>query len=256
MKNPFNTIIDQSTVGREDVRTILFNPGRYFFVTMSFIFVIISLVGFVPIYHTMIEGTKRFPIHWLAHVHGAIMMLWLLMFTTQSILAAKGSIKLHRQLGLQAVGLGILVWVSMWVASGRALIGFNPPKGHFLFDVLIIQLYGIILFGLFFTWGILRRKNAAVHKRLLFLSTLVLLQAPIDRMFWLPGLHMALYIRFFYLDVLLLPLFLYDWIMLKRLHPVTTIGAVFFLAVQAAVVTIWGSTSWHSFWFNLMNWFS
>lgn len=253
MKNLPNPIIDQSTFSFETGRTTTLNPARYFFVIMSVLFVVLSLAGFVPVYHAAIEGTKKFPIHWSAHVHGGIMMLWLLIFTTQSVLAANGSIRFHRQLGLQSVGLGVLVWISMLIASVRALIGFKPPQDHFLFDVLIIQLYGIVLFGLFFTWGIVERRNAAVHKRLLFLTTLVLLQAPIDRMFWLPGLHMALYIRFFYLDALLLALFLYDWITLKRIHHVTIMGTLSFVVVQIAVVMIWGSPSWHSFWFNLMN---
>ena len=168
MKSVTDTIVARSTLESESAKSTWVNPARYFFVIMSFIFLIISVVGFVPVYGAMNDGTKKFPIHWLAHVHGAIMMLWLMMFTTQSVLAAKNSFKFHRQLGLQSVGLGALVWVSMWVASARVLIGFNPPQDHFLFDVLIIQLYGIVLFGLFFTWGILERKNAGAHKRLYF----------------------------------------------------------------------------------------
>jgi hypothetical protein len=166
-------VASHSTADNEGIKTTpLYRPARYFFVAMSFLFLLISIVGFAPSYQAMYNGTRKFPIHWLAHVHGVLMTTWLLVFITQSILAAKGYLKFHRQLGLFSVGLGVLIWISMWIASARALIGFNPPVGHFLFDVLIIQLYGIVLFGLFFTWGVLERKHGASHKRLLFLHRL------------------------------------------------------------------------------------
>ncbi|HEX6226860.1 MAG TPA: hypothetical protein VFZ52_20725 [Chryseolinea sp.] len=244
-----------ATNNGEDLTTPLNRPARYFFIVMSFLFLIISALGFVPRYQAMYNGTLRFPIHWLAHVHGALMTTWLLVFITQTILAAKGYLKFHRQLGLFSIGIGVLIWISMWVASARALISFNPPVGHFLFDVLIIQCYGIVLFGLFFIWGILERKHGAIHKRLLFLSTLSLMQAAIDRMHWLPGLHTALYIRFFYLDALLILLYIYDWFILKRIHKVTWIGSLLYIISQVIVTMTWGSPAWHNFWFNLMNGF-
>jgi hypothetical protein len=76
----------------------------------------------------------------------------------------------------------------------------------------------------------------------------VLIQAAIDRMHWLPGLHTALYIRFFYLDGLLIPLFIYDWIILKHIPKVTWIGALVYVASQVIVTMVWGSPSRHSFW--------
>jgi hypothetical protein len=249
------TLAAHSAAANNDgaITTSLHRPARYFFVVMSFLFLIMSVVGFVPSYQAMYNGTRKFPIHWFAHVHGVLMTTWLLMFIAQTVLAAKGHLKFHRQLGLFSVGLGVLIWISMWVASARALIGFDPPVDHFLFDVLIIQFYGIVLFGLFFSWGILERKYGAAHKRLLFLSTLVLMQAGIDRMHWLPGLHTALYIRFFYLDVLLIPLFIYDWFILKRIHKVTWIGSLLYIVSQITVTMTWGSPVWHTFWFNLMD---
>lgn len=225
--------------------------ARYFFVIMSFLFLIIAAVGFIPSYQNMYAGV--FPIHWLAHVHGALMTSWLLVFITQTLLAATGHLKFHRRLGLLSVVLGILIWISMWIVSARALIGYNPPVDNFLFDVLLVQFYGIALFGLFFTWGILVRKNAAAHKRLLFLATLVLIQAGIDRIHWLPDLHLVLSSNFIYMDALLFTLFIYDWVTLRRIHKITRMGALFYIIVQVGVTMLWGSASWHSFWFNLVN---
>lgn len=243
----------QSTITVKGARKTLHRQNRYFFVGMSLLFLIISVVGFVPSYQAMYNGTRKFPIHWIAHGHGVVMTTWLLVFIAQTLLAANGNLKFHRKLGIFSVGLGIVIWISMLVASARPLIAFNPPVGHFLFDVLIIQIYGIVLFGLFFTWAILERKNGPMHKRLIFLSTVVLMQAGIDRMLWLPGIHLALSVRFFYLDALLVPLFIYDWIILNRIHKVTWIGILVYVPAQVAVTSVWGSPAWHTFWFNLVN---
>lgn len=250
-----NTMVTARSATRNDevITTPLHRPGRYFFVVMALLFLIISVMGFLPGYQALYYGTGKFPIHWLAHAHGALMTIWLLVFITQTLFAARGHLKFHRHLGLFSVGLGVLIWISMWVASARALIGFNPQVGHFLFNVLIVQFYSIVLFGLFFPWGIVERRDGAAHKRLLFLSTLCLIQAGIDRMHWLPGLHAALYIRFLYLDALLISLFIYDWITLNRIHKVTWIGTFLYVASQVTVTMIWDSPAWHNFWFNLMS---
>lgn len=225
--------------------------GRYFFVVMSFSFLIIALAGFIPSYQDMYSGTR--PIHWFAHIHGALMTAWLLVFIAQTALSARGLLSCHRQLGLCSLPLGALVWISMGIASARALIGYQPPIGHFLFDVLIIQLYGMLLFGFFFTWGVIVRKNAHAHKRMLFFATLVLIQAAIDRIRWLPRLHDALFVRFLYLDAFLIALIAYDLFTIRYIHRITLTGTLVTILTQCAVVMLWGASSWHRFWFDLID---
>lgn len=222
--------------------------GRYFFVKMAILFLIVALIGFIPSYQMIYSGQIK-P-HWFAHVHGAIMTSWLLIFLTQSILAAKGNLKFHRRLGLFSVGLGVIVWLAMGTASIRGRIAYPPPLEDFTWDILLIELSAMNLFGLFFTWGILVRKKAAAHKRLLFFATLVLLQAAVDRTRWLPGLDAAFYVRFIYLDVLIIPLLIYDLITARRIHKITMIGSMIIIIVQIAVTNTLGSPAWHQFWFN------
>jgi hypothetical protein len=222
--------------------------ARYFFVSMACLFIIMAVIGFTPSYQAIYSGQDKR--HWFAHVHGAIMTSWLLVFLTQGILAAKGNLKFHRRLGLFSVVLGVLVWLAMGTASVRARIAFPPPLDSFLWDVLLIELSAMNLFGLFFTWGILVRKKAAAHKRLLFFATMVLLQAAVDRTSWLPGMDSALYVRFIYLDALIIPLLIYDLITMRRIHKMTMIGSMIIIMVQIGVTNTWGSPAWHQFWFN------
>jgi hypothetical protein len=222
--------------------------GRYFFVAMATLFPIITVIGFTPSYQAVYSGEVH--LHWFAHVHGAIMGSWLLIFFTQSLLAARDNLKFHRRLGLISVVLGALVWLCMCTASIRARIAFPPPLNDFTWDIYLIEFSAMNMFGLFFTWGILARKKAAVHKRLLFFATMVLLQAAIDRTRFLPGMDAAVYVRFIYLDAMIIPLMIYDWVTTKRIQKITLIGSLIIIIVQCSVTMTMGSPGWHRFWFN------
>ena len=221
--------------------------SRYFFITAASLFPMLAVLGFMPSYILMRAG--EITIHWSTHVHGTLMAGWLAMFFVQSWLALTGNFKFHRALGAYAVALGAIIWCSMGIASARALIGNAAPRDHFLFDVLVVQLYVMLMFAVFFTWAILARRNGAAHKRLMFLATLVLLQAAIDRIPVLQGGMTG----FMFLDLLVLPLFVFDWITLKRVHRVTWMALPMLIGAQAAVLATFGSPAWHSFWFGLVS---
>jgi len=76
---------------------------HYFFVAMASLFIAITALGFVP--QLVAIHASHIQLHWFTHVHGAIMIAWLLVFLAQTLLAAKGQLKYHRQLGLFSVGL-------------------------------------------------------------------------------------------------------------------------------------------------------
>src|ERR1700749_1058806 len=133
---------------------------RYFFVAMACLFPVMAVIGFTPDYQAISSGGIE--VFWFLHVHGAIMVCWLLVFLVQAILAAKGNLKFHRKLGLTSVVLGLFVLVSIGIATVHAKIAYSPPVGDDdSWGIFSQQLYGLLLFGLLFTWGILVRKNAA-----------------------------------------------------------------------------------------------
>jgi hypothetical protein len=249
LSNPNLTTGSAMNNGVKTTRLRLFYT-HYFFVLMACLFPILVVIGFTPDYQLINSGAIN--VHWFLHVHGAIMTSWLLVFLAQAVLAAKGNFQFHRKLGLISVVLGLIVLLSIAIAIIRAKITYSPPVGDDdAWGILSLQSYGFALFGLFFTWGILARKNAAVHKRLLLLATLILMQAAMDRIRFLPGLYMALYIRFIYLDILLIPLFIYDFFTLRRLHKMTMTGVVCIVALQFSVTMAWGSPAWNKFAFSL-----
>jgi len=248
-------VADGSAVSDKFKRAIPYTRrARFFFVAMAILFPVIVFLGFFPSFQSMKEGTLE--VHWLTHIHSAIMTSWILLFLTQTILAASGNLKIHRRLGVLSFVLGILVFILMGLVSFRFVIVNHPTEGSFLFDLLLFDFYEMLCFALFFIWGMwLRKKSSSAHKRLLTLATFILLTAAVDRLqrnssFPSFGMEYPVF-SFIYLDILLIPIFLYDLITLRRIHKVTLLGTAIVIFFQIVVSSVYGLPVWHKFWFQL-----
>ena len=222
-----------------------------FFVGLGLFCMLLVAIGFGPSFYDYFKGTYYFPPS--VHVHGAIMFSWLVLFTIQATLASRGNMRLHRRLGWIAVCVAAAVVLSMCVATVVAFQRYDPDKMGFLVKPLLIQIGSIVLFPLFVTWAVLMRRQPLWHKRLMALATVGLVQAAVDRMQWIPEILPMFWdngIRLYVL--LLLPLFVFDAVTLKRIHPATLAGTAIIVAMHAVVSLYWSDQGWdqlaRSFW--------
>lgn len=158
-----------------------------------------------------------------------------------------------------SVVLGVLVWISMGIVIFNAHIGYPLHTNISWANVLWLFLT-MNLFDLFFTWGVIVRKNAAEHKRLLFLATLILVSAGFNRILlyagidptikWLPLPGIAnpslsgvpnQNALLLYNDALLILLFIYDFLTLRHIHKITLIASGCIIGVQFTVLMLWSS---------------
>jgi hypothetical protein len=224
--------------------------ARYFFVAMASFFIIISAVGFGQSLQAI--QAQKITIFWFVHVHGVLTSMWLLVFLTQAILATTGNLKFHRQLGQFSLVLGILVFAFVGVVIFHAHVGY-PIGTNVSWSTVLFLVLTMSLFGLFFTWGIIVRKNAAAHKRLLFLATLVLISAGFNRVLLFAGVNPTILwldspslngmpnpsALLFYNNLLLIPLFIYDLVTLRSIHKYTLIASGCIIAVHIITLTLW-----------------
>jgi hypothetical protein len=151
------------------------------------------------------------------------MMGWVVLYTVQAGFVTHGNLKRHRQVGWAATALAAAVWISMGVATIVALERFDPDPDKFAFIVkpLLIQLGSMVVFPVFVTWAVLARRQALWHKRLMTFATFVLVQAALDRMYWLPkeGLPMFWHSGLRLYVLLMLPLFIFDIVTLSASIP-------------------------------------
>jgi hypothetical protein len=225
---------------------------RHFFVGLGAFSALLAVVGFGPALVSFFAGQRFIPP--IVHVHGIVMMTWVVLFTVQARLAGRGSLERHRQIGWTMTGLAALVWLSMGVATIVALQRFDPDRFAFLVQPLLIQLGTMVVFPVFVTWGVLARKQAAWHKRMMSFATFALVQAALDRMHWLPdeGLPMFWHFGLRLYVLLVLPLIVFDLLTLRRIHPATVAGTGIVVAMHAVVSYCWSNEAWNqlarSFW--------
>jgi hypothetical protein len=118
----------------------------------------------------------------------------------------------------------------------------SPDEGPEL--LLVGDLEILLLFVVLTSWGLLARRDAAWHKRLMILGTMAIMGPAIGR--WYLGIPVALGVIF------ALPLLVvaYDLWILKRIHRTTAVAT---LLTAAWVFTI-APFSKLAFWHQCVNW--
>jgi hypothetical protein len=218
---------------------------RYFFASLSVLFVGIAIAVFVPTYLDFASGKR--PIAGVVQVHALLMSSWLALFVAQAVLASTGRIAVHRKVGTFGIALGFVVWASMdFVEMRKIIVGELPTNPEDLDWELLPGVYCYTMFLLFFVSAVSLRHKPAWHKRLMLFATFIALQAVEQRMGWLPHAEVGYWSDFLYIDIcLLVPLLAYDWVTAKQVHAATLTATATLFAAQAAVLITWGNESWH-----------
>jgi hypothetical protein len=223
-------------------------PRRIFLVA-AMTAIVLALAGFGPGYAAYMAG--EFPIALPLHLHGVLMAGWLGILVAQAVLARRGQLAAHQRLGRAGMGLGVVIWFSMIALSVRGMVVYQVPEDSYIYDVLITQIYLATVFPLLLAAAWMQRHRPAWHKRLIVLATILLLQAAVDRMFWLPQVLPGYWTAAFYLDLLLVVVWVADWRSLGRVHAATILGSALIFAGQAVTALSWGNPGWHHFIFGL-----
>jgi len=113
-------------------------------------------------------GRSSFSLPPLFHVHAFVFFGWTALYVTQSQLAGRGSLALHRRLGWLALG-----WIPAMVVLGFAITlhSIRERGGPFFFDqneFLIGNPLGILTFAGLASAGIKLRRRTDWHRRLMY----------------------------------------------------------------------------------------
>jgi len=180
----------------------------------------------------------------IVHVHAAAFVGWLLLFTNQVLMIRTGRIELHRKLGFAMLGLAaFMVVIGPATAIYMDHLGLSKPDSDPAF--IAVQLTDILAFATLLAAGVLLRKDAAAHKRLMLLSLLYITDAGFAR--WLgPMVGPAIGNPFWsdfggaYLgaDLVILALGAYDLVTRRRLHPAYVLGVAWAATLEFTAVTL------------------
>jgi hypothetical protein len=226
----------------------------HFYVWMAAACALVAFGGFAPTYWLQLPaGTFVGPP--LLHVHGALFSAWTLLLLSQTLLAANGRLDHHRAWGLAGISLAsAMVVIGLAAAILTLNTGLAAGYGDRSRAFLILPVSAIGLFAGFFIAAIANIQRPEVHKRLVLLATISLLQAAMGRVFFVlitgggPGLRPGLgappplaigLVPSLLTELLIVAGIIYDWRTRGRPHAVWLIGA----AVITAVVVLRGPLS-------------
>ena len=222
----------------------------HFHAVIAWSFVIVALGGFAPRSLAIVMGTMRSP-PLVVHLHAAVMASWVSLVAVQATLSLAGRMDLHRKWGVGSLVVAPLVLIMLIaVTVVRQNDAAGTPAAPIVNNILLVQIRSIVLFPTFFIWALqTRHTDPETHKRMMLLATLVLLDAAIARMGWLPynefpNRYFAVHI---YLLLLLVPALLYDLIRLGRIHRAWMWGLGLTLPWIVATELVWGSHWWREF---------
>ena len=161
-------------------------PRFFFWIAIAIALAV--LWGFAPTYYLRSFLTTR-DLGPLLHLHGFVFSGWIALVVVQTTLVANGRTDLHRRLGIAGVVLAAMV-VTLGLAvgyfgAGPQLRSAVQSAGSSLeaFAILAARNPGnALIFGILAAAGIALRRQPAAHKRLMLLSTLAILDAPMARL--------------------------------------------------------------------------
>lgn len=158
-----------------------------FFVWMAVALAVTVLWGFAPTYFLRAFITTR-DLNLLVHVHGFIFSCWIALFITQTTLVATHRTESHRRMGVAGVvlavaviGLGIAVdLASLTPAQEGRWEAIRGPVASFAW-LATRNAGNVMIFGVLVGAAVYWRRRPEVHKRLMLIGCLAVMDAPLAR---------------------------------------------------------------------------
>jgi hypothetical protein len=216
----------------------------------------VAFIGFAPTYWLPLASgsLSSAPV---IHVHGLLFFTWTLFFAFQTWVAASGHIARHRELGMIGVSLATAMTIMGFLASvhimTRAAAMGQADAG---IAFAIVPLSGILFFAVVFALGVANVRKPEVHKRLMLLAGISLLDAAVARWFLTflapPGAAgpppVPVTIAPALVAYLLLVIaIVHDWRTRGRPHPVYVYGGLVLVAIKLLNWPISMTSAWHAF---------
>ncbi len=238
---------------------------RWIFVFTAALFFVVVLVGFIPDsirMVAMVNAGAAPPLPPILHVHAVLMGAWISLLLVQATLMATGRKEGHMQLGIAGLFLvpAIVIAGFILIPTRRAQLAeaiANAPAEvamqlqtelvPFVNDIMLLQIRAGVFFAVLASLALwYRKRDSGMHKRLMFLATLVPMPAATDRMQFLPHTmpESPLTAELFPL-LLIAPLFFWDLYRLKTVHRAYWIWAALMIPGAIATAMLWGSPEWY-----------
>jgi len=228
---------------------------RWFYVGMASTFVVIAFGGFVPTYWSKI-ATGTFGGAPILHIHGMLFFTWTLFYLAQTSLVAMGRTFDHRNWGLAGIALATAMCFTVVLAAINSMkVAEAINMGDEARRFSIVSLTAVVMFAGFFATAIANTARPEIHKRLMILAMIPLMEAASARVFMVllappgaigpPPVQVTIPPSIF-VDLLIVVAMVYDWRTRGRPHPVYLLGGAIIVLQQVLAIALAGTPGWMS----------
>jgi hypothetical protein len=174
------TAAAQTDVARRVVGT---SSSNQLYVRLAYASAAVAVIGFAPSYWIpLITGRSALPP--ILHLHALAFYGWLALFIAQTRFAAARQLTRHREFGVLGVSVATaMCFIGLAAAIHSMRSAVAAGHGDVARAFSIVPISGIALFAVTFAVALLNVKRVDVHKRMLLIATVGLLQAAIGRVF-------------------------------------------------------------------------
>jgi len=227
------------------VRPIGARYDRQFYTGMAIAAAVVVFVGFAPTY--FLRGsyqTTSLPTY--LQVHGFLFTTWIGLFIAQTSLVAVRRTNVHRRLGWAMAALAVVMVVvgttaGIWSMRRQVDAGFVKEAQAFL----TTPLFSMMAFAGVVATAIVRRRDSQIHKRLMLLATISILDAAVARL-PLEFLRASSWNYLPTTDVFLLTAILYDVVSRRTVHAAYVWGGLVLIIEQALRIPVGETAAWQA----------
>ena len=198
----------------------------HYFQIVSVLLLVLSLIAFSDNLITDVEQESNSDPKFI--IHGLLMFAWFIIFVVQTNFIRNGNYKAHIKWGIAGIltAIGVFlstVYVFIAVYKGWDALPYFAKANRFF----------MLSFAVLVVLGYLNRQNAAKHKRLIYMASLLILEPILSRVtgnLYIENVEAFIAIVW---NGLFISLFVYDWATLKIIHKISWLGFVWFYIVWA-----------------------
>ncbi|MES1226125.1 MAG: hypothetical protein ABUT20_62190 [Bacteroidota bacterium] len=116
------------------------------------------------------------------HIHGMLLMMWLVLLIVQPLLISTGRAKLHRTIGKVSYVLGPLIIIYLFlIGRGGYWRGVGQVSEHENLTFMVLDIRGLFSFAIFWALAMIFRKNSASHMRYMIATGIVAIGPGVGR---------------------------------------------------------------------------
>jgi hypothetical protein len=218
---------------------------RAFYVGMSLAVIATVFRGFARSYFLRSRYFPT-PLAPIAKVHGAIFVSWTVLFVVQTLLVSWRRTDVHRRLGvIGAVLAGAVVVAGTTIAM--VSLRYNFAHGNLeALSFFAVPIGNMVVFPILVAAALVSRRNAEMHKRLMLLATISVLDAAVAR--WPLAIMANGAVAFFAVtDLYILAGMVYDLVSRGRVHRAYIWGGLLIVGSQILRLAVRHTAWWIAF---------